>query len=186
MIGTSQVSARSVQSLRQACSAVVLVWAFLLAVGASDVYAQTTTVRVQSAHLWSKTTSLSLGLKYDMPFGADQNQLPGRGESDVEATRNWLFTGMLGAGVGMPNSGVASADLTLVGYAGFMRRTDWWVDRIGLATYVNLEPRAIGPALLGTVWGAEIIVGGLSVEGGDFVLTLGLDIPLESIKDLFR
>ena len=186
MVGTSQGLARSAQSLRQACRAVVLVWAVLLAVGFSDVYAQTTTVRVQSAHLWSKTTSLSLGLKYDMPLGADQNQLPARGENDVEAVRNWLFTGMVGAGVGIPNSGVDSTDLTVVGYAGFMRRTDWWVERIGLGTYVNLEPRAIGPVLLGTVWGTEIMVGGLWVEEGDFVLALGLDLPLEAIKDLFR
>lgn len=186
MVSASQVSARSAQSPRHAYRAVVLAWAVLLAVGVSDVYAQTTTARVQSAHLWSKSTSLSLGLKYDKPLGADHNQLPGRGEHDMETVRNWLFTGMVGAGVAIPNAGVDNTDLTVVGYAGFMRRTDWWVERVGLATYVHLEPRAIGPALLGTVSGAEIVVGGLWVEGGDFVLALGLDLPLESIRDLFR
>ena len=184
MVGASLVSLRSAQSLHQACRAVVLAWAVLLAVGTSYVHAQTT-VRVQSAHLWSKQTSLSLGLKYDKLLGADPSRLPGKGESNVETVRNWLFTGMVGAGVTMPNSGVDS-NFTVVGYAGFMQRTDWCVERIGLATYVNLEPRAIGPALLGTVWGAEIIIGGLWVEGGDFVLALGFDLPLESIKDLFR
>ena len=184
MVGKSQVSAQSIRALRQACGAAVLAWAVLLAVGFSDVHAQTT-VRVQSAHLWSETTSFSLGLKYDKPLGTDQDQLPGRGEHDVEAVRAWLFTGMVGVGVAIPNSGIDSTDLTVVGYAGFMRRTDWWVEQIGLATYVNLEPRAIGPALLGRVSGAEIIVGGLWVEGGDFVLALGLDLPLELIKDLF-
>ena len=164
MIGTSQVSLRSAQSLRQACCAVVLAWAVLLAVGASYVHAQTT-VRVQSAHLWSETTSLSLGLKYDKLLGADQTRPPGKGESDVETVRNWLFTAMLGAGGAIPNSGVGSTDFTVVGYAGLTQRTDWCVERVGLAAYVNLEPRAIGPALLGTVWGAEIMVGGLWGRG---------------------
>ena len=76
MVGTSQVSARSAQSLRQACRAVVLAWAVMLAVGVSDVHAKTTTTRVQSAHLWSKSTSLSLGLKYDKPSGPTKTSSP--------------------------------------------------------------------------------------------------------------
>lgn len=186
MVGTLKVSARSAQSLRQACRAVVLAWTVLLAVGVSDVHAQTTTTRVQSAHLWSKSTSLSLGLKYDKPLGADQNQLPDRGEHGEGTVGDWLFTGMVGAGVAIPNAGVDNTDLTVVGYAGFMRQIDWWVERVGLAAYVHLEPRAIGPAVLGTVSDAEIVIGGLWVEGGDFVLALGLDLPLEFIRDLFR
>lgn len=185
MVGTSLLSVRRAKSLRQACRAVVLVWAVLFAGGASDVDAQTT-VRVQSAHLWSKTTSLSLGVKYDKLLGADQNQLPDRGETLEGRVGDWLFTGMVGGGVAIPNSGANNTDLTVVGYAGFIRQTGWCVEQIGLATYVNLEPRAIGPALLGRVSDAEIIVGGLWVEEGDFVLTLGLNLPLDFAKDLFR
>lgn len=184
MVGTSQVSDRSARSLRHGCRAVVLAWAVFLAAGVSDVHAQKWPDRVHLAPLWSKSTSLSLGWKYDKPLGADI-AFPDPGETVVGEVRNWHFTGMVGAGVAIPNAGVDNTDLTVVGYAGIMRRNGWRVvERVGLATYVNLEPRAIGPALLGTVSVAEIMVGGLWVEGGDFVLALGLNLPLKFITDV--
>lgn len=185
MLGISQVSVQNARSLRRNCRACVLAWAVFLAVGVADVHAKETVPVVQSAHLWSNTTSLSLGFRYNQPLGT--NQFPDKGISERKPVRDWLFTGMIGAGVAVPNSGADSADLTLVGNAGFMKRAKLGlIDEIGLVVYANLGPQAIGPAvMLRNKWGPELMVGGLRVEGGDFVLALGLNLPLALITDTF-
>jgi hypothetical protein len=130
--------------------------------GQSDLSAQTGTVHVQASLVSDAAATYTLGVRYTTP--RSEPEVPGRGQTSVEAVNEWLFTATLGGGLSRGRGTFTKNQGTVNGQLGMMYRTGKTVDQVGLVVHGNLNPGYLGPALRVKIAIVDLLVGGMWVE----------------------
>jgi len=114
--------------------------------------------------------------------------LPGSSPGPIEVTtRNWMLTGMVGAGVNVNPAGSARVRPAFYVHAGVLRRTGSdMLTRVGVVGAAYIKAEAVGPAVLLEFAGvADLKVGVLHTSTG-WRPNVSLAVGLAILSDLSR
>ena len=114
--------------------------------------------------------------------------LPGSGPGPMEvSTKNWILTGMLGAGVNLNAAGSAHVRPIFYLHVRVLRRTGSdTLTRVGVLGVSYIEARAVGPAQFLEFQGVgDLKVGALHTPGG-WKPSLSLAVHWAIVEDLRR
>jgi hypothetical protein len=155
------------------------------AVPATPAAAQS--VRVQVPWVAGEVAGMLAGVEGRLPLGPEPEiPLPTPGGGPVEVpTRDWMLTGMAGAGANFrPSDG--GVELLLQAHVGVLRRTGSdLVSRAGVVVVGYLLPEAIGPAAhINAFAGAVGLQAGALRQGGGWRGHIALDVSGRFICDL--
>lgn len=138
----------------------------LLLAGPAGVHAQSW--QAQGAWVSHHVAGALLGIEGRQLLGSPP-PLPGMGGGPVVAgTRDWMLTGMLGAGVNLNPAGSASVAPIFYGHLGVLYRTGSDVlSRVGVVGAGFMRARAFGPEVLLELEGVvDVQAGALHTPGG--------------------
>jgi hypothetical protein len=162
--------------------------AVVLAVGvllALPTVAHAQSWRIQGAWVDHHVAGALVGVEVRHLLGAPP-PLPGAGPGPVMAgTRDWMLTGMAGAGVNLAPAGTASVAPIFYAHAGLLRRTGGDVlTRVGILAVGYVRAKAVGPELFGELEGvADVQVGVLHTPGG-WRAAVGVAVALRFLRDV--
>jgi hypothetical protein len=162
--------------------AVGLAAGLLLALPAA---AQAQSWRIQGAWVGDHVAGALVGVEVRHLLGAPP-PLPGAGSGPVAAgTRDWMLTGMAGAGVNLAPAGTASVAPIFYAHAGLLRRTGGDVlTRVGVLAAGYIRAKAVGPEVFAELEGvADVQAGALHTPGG-WRAAVGVTVALRFFRDV--
>jgi len=175
----ARASRRAPRPRRLAC---VLAAGVLLALPASG-HAQSW--RIQGAWVGGHVAGGLIGVEGRQPLGSPP-PLPGSGVGPIEVgTRDWMLTGMLGAGVNFAPAGSARVLPIFYVHGGVLYRTGSDVlSRVGVGGLSYIRAKAVGPALLLELAGVVDVEAGVLHTPAGWKPNVGLAVAVSFLRDI--
>lgn len=166
-----------------------LAWVLPLALVAPLSGAAAQTLHLQGARLDDVATTITFNLDVRRPLGGggdgDGGDFPAPGEVVEKKVSPWIGTAMVGLGASIAGDRGDKDTVTVVGQLGVLARTGWFVDRVGVVAFGNLEPLSGGPAVRAQVLAIGVQAGGLWHDDSlGFRWFAALDLSLAFLGDL--
>jgi hypothetical protein len=149
------------------------------------------TLHLQGARLDDVATTITLDLGVSRPLGGgggedEDRGLPAPGQVMVKHVSPWIGTARLGVGASLAGRRGDEDAVTVVGHLGVLARTDFFIDRVGLVVFGNLEPLAAGPAVRAQILAVGLQAGGLWHDDSlGFRWFASADLSLAFLGDIF-
>jgi len=141
--------------------------------------------RIQGAWVGNHVAGALVGVEARHLLGAPP-PLPGAGSGPVAAgTRDWMLTGMAGAGVNLAPAGTASVAPIFYAHAGVLHRTGGdLLTRVGVLAVGYIRAKAVGPELFGELEGVADVQAGVLHTPGGWRAAVGVSVALRFLRDV--